>query len=55
MAVYFSAGLPGAYAPPDGRLLLAWCDDEAAGCVGLRSLGAVFMELPLKKGPRQQT
>ena len=32
------AGLPGAYAPPAGRLLLATEADRAAGCVGVRPL-----------------
>lgn len=32
------AGLPGAYAPPVGRILLAWRDGEALGCVALRPL-----------------
>ena len=34
------AGLPGAYAPPSGRLALAWAGSEPAGCVALRPLDA---------------
>jgi GNAT superfamily N-acetyltransferase len=33
------AELPGAYAPPMGRLLLALQEGSSAGCVGLRNLG----------------
>ena len=33
------AELPGEYAPPTGRLLLAFVDDEISGCVALRDLG----------------
>jgi ribosomal protein S18 acetylase RimI-like enzyme len=32
-------GLPGEYAPPNGRLLLASKDDIAAGCVALHAFG----------------
>ena len=40
------AGLPGAYAPPRGRLLLAVDGDAAlAGCVALRPLDGVACEM----------
>ena len=39
------AELPGAYAPPRGRLLLAVDDSAPAGCVGLRPLGDEVCEM----------
>ncbi|PPE70984.1 GNAT family N-acetyltransferase [Caldimonas thermodepolymerans] len=35
------ATLPGEYAPPGGRLLLAFVDDELAGCGGYRPIADV--------------
>lgn len=37
--------LPGAYAPPGGRLLLALDDEETAGCIALRNLGDNVCEM----------
>ena len=39
------AGLPGDYAPPDGRLLLAWDSDQPVGCGALRKLDAGACEM----------
>ena len=39
------AGLPGDYAPPEGRLLLAHYEDQLAGCVALHSLEPGICEM----------
>lgn len=39
------AGLPGDYAPPSGRLLLATLQDELAGCVALHKLDGDICEM----------
>jgi len=39
------ATLPGAYAPPRGRLVLALHEGRPAGCVGLRPLGEADCEM----------
>jgi ribosomal protein S18 acetylase RimI-like enzyme len=39
------ASLPGAYAPPRGRLLLAEADGQGVGCVALRPLDAATAEM----------
>ena len=39
------AGLPGAYAPPTGRLLLAFHEDAAVGCVALQRVDAARGEM----------
>jgi GNAT superfamily N-acetyltransferase len=37
--------LPGAYAPPDGRLYLAWVGSSLAGCIALRRHDAQSAEM----------
>jgi ribosomal protein S18 acetylase RimI-like enzyme len=39
------AGLPGDYAPPNGRLLLAREYDQVMGCIALRQLGPTTCEM----------
>ena len=39
------ATLPRRYAPPRGRLLIAWDGDEVGGCVALRPLGDALCEM----------
>jgi putative acetyltransferase len=39
------AGLPGAYAPPDGRLFIAYVGRRPAGCVALRRIGDDVAEM----------
>src|SRR6202030_973963 len=39
------AGLPGDYAPPEGRLLLANYEDQLAGCVALHPLEPQICEM----------
>lgn len=39
------AGLPGDYAPPEGRLLLAQCEGQLAGCVALHKIDPGICEM----------
>jgi GNAT superfamily N-acetyltransferase len=39
------ASLPGRYAPPPGRMLLAWEGESAVGCVALRPIDAATCEM----------
>jgi putative acetyltransferase len=37
--------LPGRYAPPEGRILLAFAEDDPAGCVAMKKLGSGICEM----------
>ena len=39
------AELPGDYAPPAGRLWLAWINQDIAGCIAMRSIGDGICEM----------
>lgn len=39
------AQLPGKYAEPDGRIILAWQQDAVVGCAALRAVGSGHCEL----------
>ena len=39
------ASLPGKYAPPDGRLLLAECDGQPVACVAMRKIADGICEM----------
>jgi len=39
------ASLPGKYSPPSGRLLLAYSNEQLAGCIALRQLDAERCEM----------
>ncbi len=43
------AELPGSYAPPDGRLLLAEYESQLAGCVALHKLGTTLEFCEMKR------